>query len=207
MITQPAVIIFMSENPEGRDVSVRVANSDTEVEALLGDKAGMAPAFSLTPEMLSESSPSTTTLTPSMLENRLPVFLVRSDGHETKVTGPVSGEASASVVSDSEIVRIECDGFRIDRASHRVILDGRNVSLTATEFRLVWTLAANPDLAFTREDLVKRCCRPGSLQQLRTVDVHIRGIRRKFREQRDLIETVRGIGYRFGREPQIVRAI
>ncbi|MCA9201337.1 MAG: winged helix-turn-helix domain-containing protein, partial [Planctomycetales bacterium] len=40
-----------------------------------------------------------------------------------------------------------------------------------------------------------------------TVDVHIRGIRRKFREQRDLIETVRGIGYRFGREPQIVRAI
>jgi DNA-binding response OmpR family regulator len=87
----------------------------------------------------------------------------------------------------------ELGPLRLDPASRRVSVDGEPKHLTPTEFDLLKTMAARPGVVFTREQLLAEVWgwRDGS--GLRTVDSHIRGLRRKV--GRSHIRTVHGIGY------------
>jgi DNA-binding response OmpR family regulator len=88
-------------------------------------------------------------------------------------------------------------GIEIDRVRHTVRVDGHSLELTPTEFRLLWTLARQPGRAFTRNELLD-CCRGEDANSMeRTIDVHIRALRKKLEDLADVIETVRGVGYRF----------
>jgi two-component system phosphate regulon response regulator PhoB len=92
---------------------------------------------------------------------------------------------------------ISLDGIDIDRARHAVALYSQELQVTPTEFKLLWTLMRQPGRAFSRHELLD-CCRGEDANSMeRTIDVHIRSLRKKLGEQADLIETVRGIGYRF----------
>ena len=93
--------------------------------------------------------------------------------------------------------RVVLDRVVIDKARHEVLVDGDSVDVTPTELRLLHLLAAHPGRVFTREQLVSRVIAGGAHVVSRNVDVHIRGIRAKLGNQRGLIETVRGVGYRF----------
>lgn len=77
---------------------------------------------------------------------------------------------------------------------------GGEVSLTATEFTLLRTLASAPGRIFSRDQLIDRLHGPGFAITDRTIDSHIRNLRRKFADLGcgDLIETRAGIGYRLG---------
>jgi two-component system phosphate regulon response regulator PhoB len=99
---------------------------------------------------------------------------------------------------------IELGGIKIDKRSHRVLLDNRPLPLTPTEFRLLETLMRQPGRAFTRRDLMESAIGDGAIVLERTIDVHIKSLRRKLGHASDLIETVRGVGYRF-REQEVVR--
>lgn len=80
---------------------------------------------------------------------------------------------------------------------HTVRVEGASLELTPTEFRLLWTLARQPGRAFTRNELLD-CCRGEDANSMeRTIDVHIRALRKKLEDREDVIETVRGVGYRF----------
>jgi two-component system phosphate regulon response regulator PhoB len=68
--------------------------------------------------------------------------------------------------------------------------------LTPTEFRLLETLIRQPGRAFTRHDLMDAAVGDAIVLQ-RTIDVHIKSLRRKLGEAGEHIETVRGVGYRF----------
>jgi two-component system phosphate regulon response regulator PhoB len=94
---------------------------------------------------------------------------------------------------------IEAYGIRIDRVRHQVLADGKPVDLTPTEFRLLECLLRQPGRAFTRNQLMDAAIGEGSIVLERTIDVHVKTLRRKLMLG-DLIETVRGVGYRF-REP------
>jgi len=83
----------------------------------------------------------------------------------------------------------------IDPAKFRVRCDGREIGLTAQEFKLVELLIKHPGRVFTRNQLLNRAWGEGGLVTDRTVDVHVKSLRRKF-GQLDFIETVRGVGYR-----------
>lgn len=85
----------------------------------------------------------------------------------------------------------------IDPSRHRVILDDEDVSLTATEFRILHYLATRPGRVLTRDQILAVAVGPNPNVLDRSVDVHVRSIRKKLGEHRDLIETVRGVGYRF----------
>lgn len=85
----------------------------------------------------------------------------------------------------------------IDRARHQVLAGGRDIALTATEFRLLQVLAAHPGRVFTRDQLLNRVIGEHAIVTERNIDVHVRAIRKKLGEFRDCIETVRGVGYRF----------
>lgn len=84
----------------------------------------------------------------------------------------------------------------INAENYEVSLDGEKVELTHKEFQLLYLLASRPGKVFTRAYLLEEIWGYEYLGDSRTVDVHIRHLRQKLGE--DLIETVRGVGYRFG---------
>jgi two-component system phosphate regulon response regulator PhoB len=91
---------------------------------------------------------------------------------------------------------VEHHAVRIDRVRHRAYVEGRELDLTPTEFRLLECLLRQPGRAFTRAQLMDAAIGEGAVVLERTIDVHIKTLRRKL-GQADLIETVRGVGYRF----------
>jgi two-component system phosphate regulon response regulator PhoB len=91
---------------------------------------------------------------------------------------------------------IEYQQVRIDRLKHRASVEGRELVLTPTEFRLLESLIRQPGRAFTRLQLIDAAIGGGSIVLERTIDVHIKSLRRKL-GRADLIETVQGVGYRF----------
>lgn len=96
---------------------------------------------------------------------------------------------------DAETLSLE--GVDIDRTRHSVKVLGEELPLTPTEFRLLWTLMRQPGRAFSRNELLD-CCRGEDANSMeRTIDVHIRSLRKKLGSSADAIETVRGVGYRF----------
>ena len=85
----------------------------------------------------------------------------------------------------------------IDRSAHRVLLDGRELTLTATEYKLLLTLVERRGRVQTRPQLLETVWEAQPDIQTRTVDMHVQRLRTKLREHGGLIETVRGFGYRF----------
>jgi two-component system phosphate regulon response regulator PhoB len=96
---------------------------------------------------------------------------------------------------------VEAQGVRIDRVRHQATVGGKPVELTPTEFRLLECLLRQPGRAFTRHQLMDAAIGEGSIVLERTIDVHIKTLRRKL-GMSDVIETVRGVGYRF-KEPAV----
>jgi two-component system, OmpR family, phosphate regulon response regulator PhoB len=92
---------------------------------------------------------------------------------------------------------IACDGLVMDRRRFVTTLEGHEVPLTPTEFRLLWNLARHPGQVFSREQLAEIGSQHDLTARPRTIDVHIKSIRRKLEHRGDLIGTVRGVGYRF----------
>ena len=84
----------------------------------------------------------------------------------------------------------------MDTAAHRVSLDGEDVPLTNTEYRLLELFLRNPGRVFTREGLLSRVWGYDFIGDESTVNIHIMNLRRKLGS--NLIETVRGVGYRLG---------
>lgn len=96
-----------------------------------------------------------------------------------------------------EIGQIKCGGLTIDPERHRVVVDGEEASLTLTQFKLLHFLAGHPGRVFTRDHLISRIMGEDNFVVDRNIDVHIQAVRKKLGLHRNLIETIRGIGYRF----------
>lgn len=107
-----------------------------------------------------------------------------------------------SAAEESEILAFP--GLRVDRVQHRVEVDGEEVHLTPTEFRLLWCLASRPARVFSRAELLDRIWGYDSESDARTVDVHIKRLRQKTKagESKSFsITTVWGLGYKFEAVP------
>ena len=102
-------------------------------------------------------------------------------------------ERSKSAGSDI----VERGGIVVDRVKHRVTVNDRTLDLTPSEFRLLDTLIRQPGRAFGRSELIDAALGADTLVLERTIDVHIRSLRKKLDSLADTIQTVRGIGYRF----------
>ena len=91
--------------------------------------------------------------------------------------------------------------IRLDRAAHRVWVNEREVELTATEFKLLKALTERRGRTLGRQHLLETVWEAAPDIQTRTVDMHVQRLRSKIEPAGELIETVRGFGYRF-RSPQ-----
>ena len=90
------------------------------------------------------------------------------------------------------------DGLYVSQKKHQVKVGDREVVLTLKEFELLLLLLSNPGIVFTRAQLLDKIWGYQFDGESRTVDVHIRSLRRKLGACGQLIETVRGIGYKIG---------
>jgi len=86
----------------------------------------------------------------------------------------------------------------VDLRRHEASLAGEPLSLTPTEFRILWALIAAEGRVLTRSDLIAKAIGMGVAVTKRTIDVHVTSLRRKLGDASGLIETVRGVGYRIG---------
>jgi two-component system phosphate regulon response regulator PhoB len=93
---------------------------------------------------------------------------------------------------------VTVDGLTLDPVSHRVTADNQPVELGPTEFRLLQFFMTHPDRAYSRSQLLDMVWGGNVYVEERTVDVHIRRLRKALGERHDyLVQTVRGTGYRF----------
>ena len=105
---------------------------------------------------------------------------------------------SAAATDGGRIV--EVGPVRIDPERHQAEVAGKSVSLTRTEFRLLLALAAARGRVLSRNQLIDQTIGLDAVVTDRTIDVHLTSLRRKLGKARELIETVRGIGYRMSTE-------
>ncbi|KAA0873734.1 phosphate regulon transcriptional regulator PhoB [Nitrincola tapanii] len=93
---------------------------------------------------------------------------------------------------------VTVDGLTLDPISHRVLSEQTSLELGPTEFRLLQFFMTHPDRAYSRGQLLDHVWGGNVYVEERTVDVHIRRLRKALGERHDyLIQTVRGTGYRF----------
>ena len=149
----------------------------------------------------------------------LPILMLTAKGEEADVVGGLEAGADDYMVkpfSPRELVArvatllrraktanssdegvISFPGLRINVESHEVEVDGEDVKLTLSEFRLLYHLAKAPDRVFTRSQLLDRLAGREAFIIDRNVDVHVRNVRKKIGRWAPAVTTVRGIGYKF----------
>jgi phosphate regulon transcriptional regulator PhoB len=161
--------------------------------------------------------------------NRLPILMLTARGEEADrvvglemgaddyVTKPFSPRELGARVKAllrrtepaSETPRvIEARGLSIDPSSYRVTHDGRPVTLSTLEFRLLYYLATRPNRVFSRDQLLDAVWGTERFVTPRSVDVYIRRLREKVESDADhpaFLKTVRGAGYMFESAAQAVR--
>ena len=106
-----------------------------------------------------------------------------------------AGEEDAPLMERGRLV--------MDPARHKVLWDGKDVTLTVTEFLILEALAQRPGVVKSRNQLLDIAYQDDVYVDDRTIDSHIKRIRRKFRtvdSEFDAIETLYGVGYKFGEE-------
>ncbi len=147
----------------------------------------------------------------------LPVIILTARGEETdRIRGLESGADDYVVkpFSPSELIarvrtvlrrsrpafaeeRLGHAGIVMDMAAHRVTREGKPIHLGPTEYRLLQLFLERPDRVFSREQLLDQVWGRDIHVEMRTVDVHIRRLRKALNEHggHDMIRTVRGAGY------------
>jgi two-component system alkaline phosphatase synthesis response regulator PhoP len=131
---------------------------------------------------------------PKELVARVRAILRRNEPLEAATAGGAS--IDADLERDPDRLRVELGAVVVDPDRHEVWIDGVAERFTRTELRLLYVLVRKPGRVYTREQLVERVMGENAWITDRTIDVHVRAIRQKLGAHADLIETIRGVGYR-----------
>lgn len=171
-------------DPETRDVPVLMLTArGEEIDRVVGFEVGaddyvVKAAFS-----------------PRELVLRVRALMRRRGPGAAAAATPVEAAPTASET------RTKYGKLAIDEGAHRVWVSDEEIDLTATEFKLLWSLARRAGRVQTRGALLEEVWdMPGDLNT-RTVDTHVKRLREKLGDAAAHVETVRGVGYRFNRAP------
>uniref|UniRef100_UPI0026244B6D winged helix-turn-helix domain-containing protein n=1 Tax=uncultured Sphingomonas sp. TaxID=158754 RepID=UPI0026244B6D len=126
---------------------------------------------------------------------------VRAILRRSEITQP--GTAAAGGATEAPTGPLVRGRLTMDPARHRTTWNGEPVTLTVTEFLILETLAQRPGIVRTRNQLMDAAYQDDIYVDDRTIDSHIKRLRRKFRQvdtEFDSIETLYGAGYRFSEE-------
>lgn len=101
----------------------------------------------------------------------------------------------ANVLNVTE--QIETGGILIDKAAHRVIIDGKDIELSFKEFELLTYFVENQGIALSREKILNNVWNYDYFGDARTIDTHVKKLRAKLGKEADYIKTIWGMGYKF----------
>lgn len=87
--------------------------------------------------------------------------------------------------------------FKIDKVGHAVYINNKEINLTPKEYELLIYLEENKNIALSREQLLNKVWGYDFFGDNRTIDTHIKMLRNNLKQYRDLIKTIRGMGYKF----------
>jgi two-component system phosphate regulon response regulator PhoB len=104
---------------------------------------------------------------------------------------------STSTAPREDVALLAGGPLRIDLTGHRVWVNGEEIALTSLEFKLLTTLFSRRGRVQSRERLLEDIWNTQSDLTSRTIDTHVKRLRQKLGRAGDLIETLRGVGYRF----------
>ena len=93
--------------------------------------------------------------------------------------------------------QLELGGILLDKAAHRVVIDGKDVELSYKEFELLAYFMENKGLALSREKILNSVWDYDYFGDARTIDTHVKKLRSKMGEKGDMIKTIWGMGYKF----------
>jgi len=134
---------------------------------------------------------------PKVLIARIRSVLRRIEGSAKGKTGGATGHGGAEHAAAS----LSIEGISLDPLRHEVSIEGSLVDFSATEFAILELLMREPGRVFTRSQAISRIKGDDYPVTDRSLDVHILSLRRKLGGKAALVETVRGIGYRFRGSP------
>lgn len=140
-------------------------------------------------------------------EDKIRGLNVGADDYVTKPFSPreliarIHAVLRRSINTSNEEV-LEACGMRLDVTGHRVAIGEKGINLGPTEFRLLHFFMGHPERVYSRSQLLDRVWGPSVYVEERTVDVHIRRLRKALEHHgvAHLVQTVRGAGYRFSAE-------
>jgi two-component system alkaline phosphatase synthesis response regulator PhoP len=104
---------------------------------------------------------------------------------------------SESTIQKNQPAKITIGPLLIDKEKYSVHLNNKQIVYPRKEFEILYFLANNPGRVFSRDTLLKEVWGPDIYVVDRTVDVHVRKIREKLGKFSDMIETIKGVGYKF----------
>ncbi|MFO7482007.1 phosphate regulon transcriptional regulator PhoB [Oceanibaculum nanhaiense] len=171
---------------------------------MLPDLSGIHLARRLKREELTAQLPIIMLTARGEEEDRIRGLEVGADDYVTKPVTPRELDARIKAVlrrsgaAETE-AQIECAGLSLDAIGHRVSAAGQTLELGPTEFRLLHFFMTHPERVFSRAQLLDSVWGRNVYVEERTVDVHIRRLRKALSPHRHdrLVQTVRGAGYRF----------
>jgi two-component system phosphate regulon response regulator PhoB len=138
------------------------------------------------------------------VEDKLRAFNVGADDYVTKPFSPRELIARIHAILRragklGKVAKITAGPLSLDPVEHRVTLAGAEVAISPTEYRLLEFFLTHPGKVYSRTQLLDQVWGRSTYIEERTVDVHIRRLRKILGEYscEDLIQTVRGFGYRF----------
>ena len=194
---------------EALDIALRIPPDVVLSELVLADGSGFALCRSIRENTLLASKPIVIVSRWCLEADRILGFECGADDFIAKpyfarelvsrVRAVLRRSANLSLVADEKQVTSR-DGLVIDSSRRAAWVDGAMVPLTPREFSLLETLAHSGGRVLSRSDLIREAwTSPNGLHE-RSVDAHIKSLRRKLGSARDAVETVRGLGYRFAEE-------
>ena len=218
------ILVIEDEEDIADLIAFNLKRNDFQVELALDGLQGLAAARSLRPDLIVldlmmpgmdgvslfrelQREESTREIPVIMLtargqtEDRIAGLQLGADDYMTKPFSPkelvlrVQGllKRSVSVSSGAELV---CGPFRFIKNSLKFYINGERAELTATEFKLMLYLCERKGVAQDRHDLLMEVMGYSGETHSRTLDTHMKRLRKKLGESAEILETVRGIGYK-----------
>lgn len=132
--------------------------------------------------------------------DKLMGFNLGSDDYMTKPFSPRELMARIKAIlkrTTNEIDEYKIDTLKVDFKGHTLTIDDKEIKITPKEFELLTYFIKNPNIALSREQLLNKIWGYDFYGDDRTIDTHIKMLRNNLKQYRNLIVTVRGMGYKF----------